>query len=569
MKKHLMPLLLLFVFSSMSVQKVFADDESECNQRFLEYQRLESKKTKDAYKRMLEILIFFEKNHCGYSKDEIKKRRNAINAILYPRPKETEVTLDPITIEAEKDAVVVYLKHGTDLRVSVPSWLKFQETGDMDSLEFVVERNLLPYSRSYDVVIEDGKKHRQVTITQKAAPLEANVTEHLGFGQDAGKSFIFIETNDTAWTVSESENWITTELEDDGVFVDVTSNPTKKKRSGKVKVQFACGETRYVDITQAIGRTTLSVPQKSYTFDYDGGEKNNVSVVCNYDQWSATPSVSWLKTKKKYGGISIECAPNSMAETRSGNVKVETNDAEHLVEYIIVRQGEAPAYISAEQSQYKGDGYEQAFNVKVKTNIPSTNWNATVEKGRDWTSVSSSGNYAKVYLKRNDCRYSRTSTVKLYGKGKSYLVSFSQPNRGYIGRYRDYFDAKGGDWRITWLSMDVHGLTTIGNNVALANVRWKPVEISMLNFNMDYMLEDMFSFNWEPVIRGYMPVSRDGKWAAFTGMGGHVCMIGGLNYFLFEMGVEAQWSEKCSSRIFFKYNGGCSLGISFDIGRWR
>ena len=111
-------------------------------------------------------------------------------------------------------------------------------------------------------------------------------------------------------------------------------------------------------------------------------------------------------------------------------------------------------------------------------------------------------------------------------------------------------------------------MTAVGFNISAVNARWKPIELSLVNFNMNYnFLEGTFNVGWEPVVRGYLPVSRDGRWAAFAGVGAHVDFID-VSHFLLEVGMECQWNEKFSSRMFFKYNGGCALGMSFDIGTW-
>ena len=273
-----------------------------------------------------------------------------------------------------------------------------------------------------------------------------------------------------------------------------------------------------------------------------------------------------MKVKKKYGGISIECLPNTVATSRSATVKIETNDAEHLVEYINVTQKEAPAYLSAEQSSYRSDGYNRTVNVKVNTNIP--NWSYSVEKGGNWTTATKSGDNLKVNLRRNDWNSSRTSEIKLYGKGQSYTVSLYQPDRGYAGRYNDYFDANGGEWRLSWFCMEVGVLTSVGINVSTINFRWKPIEVSLLNANVNYnFLSGAICVGWEPIVRGFLPVSRNGKWAAFVGMGAHVDFMDD-SHFLIEFGMDCQWNAKNSSRIFFKYNGGCVLGMSYDIGKW-
>lgn len=471
------------------------------------------------------------------------------------------------SFESSNDVIQIGVKQKKNLKVvDNPSWLAFRETEDSKHLEFSIEENDLPYARSGIIVVDDSKKRHQCSVTQEAAPLIANVTERLGFGQDGGASFIFVETNDTAWTVSGDNGWIKSELTDYGARVFCTANPSKQKRSAKMKVRLAHGEIRYVEVSQTIGRTTLSVPKKSFTFSNYGETNNSVKVECNYDQWSASASENWVKVKKKYGGISIECLPNTVATSRSATVKIETNDAEHLVEYINVTQKEAPAYLSAEQSSYRSDGYNRTVNVKVNTNIP--NWSYSVEKGGNWTTATKSGDNLKVNLRRNDWNSSRTSEIKLYGKGQSYTVSLYQPDRGYAGRYNDYFDANGGEWRLSWFCMEVGVLTSVGINVSTINFRWKPIEVSLLNANVNYnFLSGAICVGWEPIVRGFLPVSRNGKWAAFVGMGAHVDFMDD-SHFLIEFGMDCQWNAKNSSRIFFKYNGGCVLGMSYDIGKW-
>lgn len=512
---------------------------------------------------MEKYLNYAKEAECDYPTqwaNDLKRRKTA----LYPS---TIFYQGSYIFSSANEVIKIGVKQKKTLKlISKPDWLELLDTEDAKNFEFSMEENKLPYARSGIIEVEYSKKRHQCTITQAAAPFMANVTEHIGFGQDGGTSFIFVETNDTAWSVSGGNNWLTSELTDYGARVICTANPNKKKRVSYVKVKFACGQTRSVEIGQAIGRTTLSVPQKSYSFDNYGGTNNNVVVKCNYDQWNATSDVNWIKTKKKYGGISIECTPNSVAASRTATVKIETNDAEHLVEYITVTQREAIPYLSAEKNSYYSDGYERTIYVKVNTNIPD--WTAFVEKGAGWTTVTKLDNQIRIRLTRNDGTNSRTSEVKLYGKGESHTISLTQPNRGYAGRYNDYFEANGGDWRVSWFGAEVGLLTSVGVNVSAINARWRPVELSLINVNINYnFLSGATCVGWEPIVRGFLPISRDGSWAAFVGMGAHVDFIES-SHFLIEFGMDRQWNNKYSSRIFFKYNGGCALGMSFDLGTW-
>lgn len=573
--------ILLFTIFTLASPFYVCAQEKECEDRINDNVRLEAaisntktiKEKREKYQMMLQNLNFIKENGCigdVAAKKQIARVKRLLDALASPQEHDNRLYRDSVTINADQDSVRIVLKHSKGVRVlDIPGWLKLQETGDMKALMFIAEENVIPHSRTGVIELEDGKRHHQIRVTQKGASLQANVTEYIGFGQDQGIGTIFVETNDTAWTVSVNATWLEADLTDYGAIVMCSKNPMKSKRFSKINVRFACGETRDVEISQAIGTTTLSVPNKEFTFGHDGGINNDVKVDCNYDQWSASPDADWIKVRRKYSGISIECLPNKIASMRTARVRVETNDEEHLVEYILVRQSEAPAYLTAEQSTIHSNGYEKTINVRVNTNIPSSSWQAKVEDGASWTSVRTFQDYIRISVGRNDLNASRTSKIRLYGKGENYTVSITQPNRGYVGRYKDYYEAKGGCWHFTWVSMDFHALTTIGNNLSFMNVRWKPVEVSLLNLNLDYVQDSTFGASWEPIVRGYVPISRNGKWAAFAGIGGHFCMTEGESHFLLELGMDVQWSAKTSSRMFFKYNGAASLGISFDLGRWR
>lgn len=464
--------------------------------------------------------------------------------------------------------VRIPVKQGSRLKnITCPTWLTLEDSIDNNSLVFTQQENTSVYERTGIVEAYVGDKRYTCTITQAAAPIKVNITEHLGFGKDGGISYVFVETNDTAWTVSGEPSWIHTKLANYGVRVQCDANPAKKARSASLRVDLACGKkSQVVKVDQAIGRTTLSVPNKSVSFGNDDNTRKDVTVICNYDQWSVSTKQSWIKANKKYGGIYIECNRNPTASSRTGIVHIETNDEYHLVEDIVVTQKESPAYISAEKNYYNASGNYQTFSIPISTNV--LDWTFYCSKGNSWTTIKKqSSAILKVILDRNDLNSSRTAEIVLVGKDKTYTISLTQPNRGYAGRYNDYFDANG-SWRMTWFSIDLHGMTTIGNNISLCNVRWKPVEISLININIDYLMENGVSANWEPVVRGFLPVSRNGKWAAFAGLGAHVCMTGGSSHFLFEIGMERQWNSKYSSRIFFKYNGAAAIGMSFDIGKW-
>lgn len=527
-----------------------------------QYETLRTTYQKKACIREMERLLRLGKEaNCGFTQrwsKEVRERKQ----LLYPSAvfESKEYVFDA----AQQEVVIGVKLSGNIQLVSYPSWMKFTANEGNTGFIFQLQENLSVYERTGVVEVEkDGKTHK-CTVTQEAALLLANVTEHIGFGQEGGEGFVFVETNDTAWEIYGSTSWFKTEYTEDGIKVVCPKSPDKRRRTAKFKVRFACGVTRTVEIDQGNGRSVLTVPQTTVTFNNNGGKNDRVVVQCNYDQWTATPSVSWLRVRRKYDGISIECDPNTGSQ-RTATIKIATTGPEHIEEKITVVQAEAASFLYTDKSEYSSDGTATVLHIPVKTNIP--NWNCTVEEGGDWATVSKADDGINVDLARNDLNAPRTAKIRLSGEDHNLTLSVSQPNRGYVGRYNDYTETHS-DWRLTWFSIDVHGLTTLGNRLSFVNTRWKFVELSLVGFTVDYFMEGMVGASWEPIARAYMPVTRDGKWAAYLGMGAHISMTGGFNYFLLETGMEIQWNEKYSSHIFFKYNGECTFGMSFDIGKW-
>lgn len=540
-----------------------------CWDLYNEYHRLDAQyetlrttnQKKACIKEMERILHRGEEINCGFTprwSEEVRKRKQ----LLYPT---AVFGKKEYVFNAAQQEVVIGVKLSGNIQlVSYPSWMKFTENEGTTGFIFQLQENLSVYERTGVVEVKkDGKTHK-CTVRQEATPLLANVTEHIGFGQEGGEGYVFVETNDTAWEIYGSTSWLKTEYAEDGIMVVCQKSPDKRRRSAKFKVRFACGVTRTVEIDQGNGRPVLTVPQTTVTFNNNGGKNDRVIVRCDYDQWTATPSDSWIRVRRKYDGISIECDPNTGAQ-RTATIKIATKGTEHIEEKITVVQAEAASFLYTDKSEYSSDGTATVLHIPVKTNF--SNWNCTVEEGSDWATVSKAEDGINVDLARNDLNAPRTAKIRLSGGDHNLTLSVSQPNRGYVGRYNDYTETHS-DWRLTWFSIDVHGLTTLGNRLSFVNTRWKFVELSLVGFTVDYFMEGMVGASWEPIARAYMPVTRDGKWAAYLGMGAHISMTGGFNYFLLEAGMEIQWNEKYSSHIFFKYNGECTFGMSFDIGKW-
>lgn len=180
-------------------------------------------------------------------------------------------------------------------------------------------------------------------------------------------------------------------------------------------------------------------------------------------------------------------------------------------------------------------------------------------------------------------RYNGLSTI-----GFSFDFHDWKPNNikpgteGYKGLLFDYFDNNDRAWKTTNFFFEFYALECVGIRLGGYAKRWKFVEMSLINFDIQYIYPKLF-FDWEPIIRGFLPVSRTPeRWAVFAGIGVSVNILNfshdqmtlaflGKPHVLFEMGAEYHWKRKpnMSSRIFYRYDGYSSIGFSFDLHRWN
>ena len=231
-------------------------------------------------------------------------------------------------------------------------------------------------------------------------------------------------------------------------------------------------------------------------------------------------------------------------------------------------------------------GNKGEMKVKVHSNVQTWDYRI-VTSGENWITAEASpkDSLLKLKLADNNEWNIREADVIISAMGIQDTLRIRQNKRGYRGIVDDYFDGGERVWKTSRFFVDVFAAESMGFRIGGLSKRWKFVEFSLLDFAMEYAFNDVELYlNWEPIVRGYLPLSRDKhRWAAFLGMGISVNMIDlaftpqkvYFSYFknanfLFEIGAEFHWAKKdnVSSRIFYRYNGYSSLGISFDFYQW-
>lgn len=523
----------------------------------------------EKYKALKNVLEMAEAHGCGMDKGHkelasVNKQIQELSGV-----KSTPKSVPSYTWPAEAGVYAISVrKIKTPILDLCPEWM-VKCSHSQDSIWFEVKENVDPTPRKGVIRITSMGKVKEIKVTQAAAKPFALITDSVGFNFNGGEAPIFVETNEASWTIDNSSKWLKVVKTDYGANVICDANPSQKERTAVVTVTLESKRLKKkVFISQYDEKTTFTIPQRVISFDCNGGKNDTVWVKSNYGQWVARTNNDWLSVGRKYGGVRIECAENLGAEDREGVVFVESGNSNNDYQRIIVRQKGNIPYLNVTKPVYKMAGNEWTVTISVNTNV--ANWTISPAVGNDWCTVKKvDAHTAQVTVLKNNTLRQRTDSVVFEGKGVKTNVVFTQLHRGYKGFYKDYYDSRPGNFRLEWVNFDLSGLLTLGVNVAVCPIRWKPVELSLVNFNVDFFMEKKITAAWEPVVRGYHPITRDGKWAGYIGLGAHVSITHAWSYFLFELGAEVNWNDKLSSRIFFKYNGACTFGMSLDLGgKW-
>ena len=558
---------IIFIFViTLCVSYIKAQDIILCDASYVEAEKaLQKGNLKDA-----KIYLQDIEKECGieYAKELRLKIENAEKSATNSTKSAFKLTPSKKLCDGIGDNMYIVAK-GVDgiTASSKANWIEIDAV-EGDVIQVVVAPNDKPEGREGEIVVKDRKNRTAVCkLKQDEGSARIDVSQDfIAFSKNADKKTINVEAN-TTWSVNKNENnWLKLKKNGkDKLTIECAKNKTTSTRYAMVNISTDKGQaSKQITIVQNVGDTYLELAEDKLTF-------NNYSsdvfiIVESNTDWNYVNPESWITLGKWQGRLNIKCSSNEFARTREGSVILYTTDGK-IQKTIQVSQKGAVPYLSVSPSTISNSGKAERFNVSVNTNIPD--W--TVSGDNSWSSITrTSSDNAVIALSRNDVSFSRNNTLTIIGGNIQANIDIYQPNRGYAGRYNDYFDANG-DWHLTWVSAELGLFTAVGMNVSAFNVRWKPVELSLINLNLGFnFLNGDLYMGWEPVVRGFLPITRDGHWAAYAGLGAHVDFVSpGDAYFLFELGAETQWNEKFSSRMFFKYNGCITLGMSFDFGYWR
>ena len=401
----------------------------------------------------------------------------------------------------------------------------------------------------------------------------------ISFNPQGGIETIKINSGATQWSWGKHPDWVKLSKSKGQLVIECKGNSSGVERDAIILLNFGEGvdkTIKKIKVTQ--DKSFLSVSAKSINFPENGGMTYNVQVNSN-DDWNVyAQSDSWFVVSKTDEGVAVSCLDNPMTSSRIGSFIIETMNGQSAEVQVV--QSMLTPILEVETTNIKAECDDSYLKLKINTNI--SNWNAKIVEGGSWCEVEKKNDQELLLImSANVSGVSRSVVVRITALDISKDITVTQRSLGYMSLYEDYFSERGGVWRIAPVSVYLYGGGRWGLRVSGYMVRWRVVEADLLNLNISFAKS--FLLSWEPMVRGYLPLQRDGlAWTPYLGIGGCVPIINtplNGNYYsdhsklLFEIGTEFNLklrnNQTVSSRVFFRLDGTLSLGASFDLHKWK
>ena len=400
----------------------------------------------------------------------------------------------------------------------------------------------------------------------------------VSFGPQGGEEAVKVTSSTGSWSFGKCPEWVHLSKAKGQLIIECDGNSSGEEREADITLYSGEGSekiTKKIHVSQV--QSILSTNITSIVFPEYGGKDYSVQVNSNDDWDVISKNGSWYGVQKSEDKVLVSCEENPLVVERSDVFFITTfND---LVVEIEVSQRKAKPRLEMKSSVVVPWNAE-SYTLLVDSNDP--NWEANVISGGSWCkAIKQNDRELLIEMQNNDLDNSRTAVISVSIANLSKEVTITQRVLGYVALYEDYFNNIGGSKRITKASASAYGFKNFGLRVSAFMYRWKVVEIDLINLNTS--LSQTFQLSWEPMVRGYLPLQRDGYcWTAYMGFGRCVSFvdtplkennISKHSKILFEMGAECKlkWKgyENISSRFFLRIDGYASLGVALDLYEWK
>lgn len=397
------------------------------------------------------------------------------------------------------------------------------------------------------------------------------------FGPKGGTETVRVSSGGASWSYGKVPEWLSLSKNKGQLVIKCEGNTSGEERNTDVILYSGEGSgkvTKKIHVVQ--NESVLSVSRTSLHFSESGSASYLIEVNSNDDWEIVISDGDWLSVVKSEGGVLASCSENPMAVERHCTFSIVTSNGEFVV--IDVTQNKSKTILEVE-TPVRVAWNVGSYKIRITTNDP--NWTYEVIGG-SWCIVEKQNDQGLLLkIDNNETGYTRENVIRVTTAGGHEDIIVKQRSFGYGALYEDYFVQKGGTKRITKLSAGAYVLGSYGLRVSAFMVRWKVVEIDLLNLNTS--MSKSFQLSWEPMVRGYLPLQSEGLcWTPYVGIGGCVSFIDKPlregnkiehSKVLLEAGTEfnpkLKGFDNLSMRVFVRIDGYFSIGVAFDLSEWK
>lgn len=320
-----------------------------------------------------------------------------------------ETSLDWITTSKNGNDVALTADPNNTID-SRDGYVYFKGTGNIDGV-----------ARKAHIYVTQGSNSITVKIDGSSSVTERDIPPSGG----GTLEYPITLTNVTTSYVTASVNWLTPEINNEYLYIDIGVNRSSA-RSGYVYLvgsNSSTNATASVFVSQNSGVSSISISPTSVTAPVAGTSYKIPVTLTNASTYIISESYDWIETSKSGNTATITVAQNISSSSRSATVSFYTtgtyDNTKRTVDFNI-QQPAATISISPDSLNFDYDGGSQTCTVSGGT------INAATTAESSWISYTFNSNSITITVTANPTTLARTGTLHVDINGQIKPVSIYQ-----------------------------------------------------------------------------------------------------------------------------------------------
>ncbi len=234
----------------------------------------------------------------------------------------------------------------------------------------------------------------------------------LSISGDGTVQTVIVTTNQTSWSYSTDQDWITVSKHGNVLSITATPNPNISTRTGNITINAGAPEnlqTVSITVTQAgAPPATLTMSANSHSFTCEATSVS-VTVTTNQSIWNYATDQDWLTFSKQGSVLTISASGNMYPYSRNAQVIVTAGTGENRANATVSvdQQGVDPAIVSSSKNVVELSSQGAATTVTISSN--QTSWDFTADQ--DWITVTRDGDVLTITATPNGSSEVRNGTI--------------------------------------------------------------------------------------------------------------------------------------------------------------